>query len=68
MCVSTQLQECAWGAPRDHKKAVGLLELELQTVESCLKWVLGTNLGPPKEQPLLLIVESSLQPFPQSFV
>jgi hypothetical protein len=41
------------------------LDLELQKVEG---WVLGTNLGPVEEQPLLLTVEPSLQPAPQLFI
>lgn len=39
------------------------LELELQMVVSCLVWMLGTKLGPLEEQPLLLTVQPSVQPF-----
>lgn len=38
-------------ALRDQKKVLDSLELELQTVLSCLSWVLGTKLGSPEEQP-----------------
>jgi hypothetical protein len=36
-------------------------ELELETAESSLTWVLGTELGPLQEQQMLLMAK----PFPQ---
>lgn len=38
------------------------LLLELQAVLSCLAWVLGAELGPPEEQPVLLTLEPSHPP------
>ena len=48
-------------AIRDQKRASDLLELELQTVVSCLTWVLGLELGLLEEQYMLLTDEPSLQ-------
>lgn len=49
------------------KKEPGSRELEFQAVVSCSAWALGTNLGPPKDQPVLVIAEPSLQALSFSF-
>ena len=44
-------------ACRDQKRALGILELELQVVVSCLVGCWESNPGPLEEQPVLLITK-----------
>ena len=45
---------CVHGAYGHQKRVSETLELEMQVVMSCLTWVLGTNLGPLKEQDVII--------------
>ena len=53
------IQECS--AHRVQKRALDLLELELQAVVSHIVWELEPNLGPMQEQLVLLTTEPSFQ-------
>jgi len=50
------------GTHGGQKRAPDTLELEFHFVANQLMWVLGTNLCPLEEQPVLLTIESSPKP------
>lgn len=64
ICVHVHMSADPQGG---QKKEPGSPELEFQAVVSCSAWALGTNLGPPKDQPVLGTAEPSLQALSLSF-
>lgn len=62
ICVRGNLCHVFVGAHRS-QRVLDSLELELQTIGRCLRWVLAMNLGPLEEQQALINAEPS--PWPQ---
>lgn len=59
VCVCTGFVYMSAGNVTDQQRESDLLELDLQTVVSCPRWALGTELGPLEE---LMTSDLPLQP------